>query len=260
VALRSITLGKKGKDKVLTPSALIPFLRERLARQAPDPDILQPARDSVEPGRKRNNIEYMQLPIFGDDALLHHLPHRIRFDVHDVHVRLIHLLVEVLLKRHPAPPKRMRRLLRREKRRFLWIRDARSDFFPPEVVRFYVRRLVAHDVAVVVRQEAEPAHGPERLEELLALFGCVRERVDRLRTVHEAGVVAEPLLEDLGESGFVRGGLFGGDGGLSHGAAEVGRALEEGEFCCVARHGLRDLDAGCAGADDGDFLVVAVDA
>lgn len=117
--------------------------------------ILHAASHSIEASRKRDDVEFTELAILGDDAILLHLNHGIVFDVDDIVLWPVNLLIEVLLQRRSLRSPRMRCLERSEYVALARITDALSRLLHPELVGFVVGLTIEEIVLVGCEPELE---------------------------------------------------------------------------------------------------------
>ena len=112
----------------------------------------------------------MKGSVCGKYALRFDLNNRIGFDVDDVNVCFIELLVKVLFEGGPFGPKSVRWFEGSEDISFDRVVDAGADFLGPEVVGMSVGSGVEKHVFVGCEPEFETAGLPELFKEGLALF------------------------------------------------------------------------------------------
>lgn len=108
----------------------------------PQTHILHAARYAVKPRCERDNVELPELAIRSHDAILPHFNNRVLFDVHNVVLGLVQLLIVILLERWTLGAPGVGRLQGSEDVSLLWILDTRARLLGPEVVRLVIGFLV----------------------------------------------------------------------------------------------------------------------
>lgn len=92
------------------PGARSPFLGQRDAVNVEEPHVFHAAGERVEAGGEGDQVDLMQGAVRSEDAFGFDLHDRVGFDIDDVDVGVVELLVEVLFKRGALGAKGVRGL------------------------------------------------------------------------------------------------------------------------------------------------------